>query len=184
MSNEDDAFNEDDSFNEDDAFNEDDSFNENDELTLTNDEYYQYLLNNCLSYCGDFNKIKHVPKSKKSNDPEIVKVGDLEIVVKNYSPSRIKQIFRDYFGDPDKGGIRLEKIWIYKWGRYPGQYTRYNLVDCATNKIVVHDKTLHDMRIYLSGIAKHGFPLKKEFDQIFMFRVMSWQEHGFPDFPA
>lgn len=152
------------------------------ELVLTNDEYYQYLLDNYYS-CLDKEKIKRMPKKDKVVDPEVVKIGNLEITVKNYNFHRINRILKKYFGNPEKGGYYLKKRTGYKQGRY-GRKIHYKVIDKATGNIVVESVTLRELRVYLSGIARTGFPLDDMYDQIFEFRLMSWQEHGYPDFPA
>ena len=124
-----------------------------------------------------------MPKKDKVVDPEVVKIGNLEITVKNYNFHRINRILKKYFGNPEKGGYYLKKRTGYKQGRY-GRKIHYKVIDKATGNIVVESVTLRELRVYLSGIARTGFPLDDMYDQIFEFRLMSWQEHGFPDFPA
>ena len=91
---------------------------------------------------------------------------------------------KDYFGNPEKGGYGLKRIYEYKYGRYPGQEVHYKLIDNETKKVVIPYTTLRTIRVILSGIAGTGFPLEDMYDQIFEFRLMSWQEHGLPLFPA
>lgn len=150
------------------------------ELTLTKKEYRQYLMDNYFSCVYDKDKIKIVPEK---DEPDIVKIGNVELEVKPYTYHRLKRILKKYCGNPDKGGYRLEKIYEYKWGRYPGQELHYDIVDNETDEVIRGYVTLRELRIFFSGIAGTGFPLEDQYDQIFMMRWLSWQEHGFPDFP-
>lgn len=156
------------------------------EPTLEDEAYLQYLINNYPTLGSDYlDRVRDSLKPpKKSSDPDIVQIGVYKIEVQPYIFPRIKQILKDYFGNPEKGGYDLKRIYEYKYGRYPGQEVHYEIIDNETKKIVIPCTTLRTIRVILSGIARTGFPLEDMYDQIFEFRLMSWQEHGFPLFPA
>ena len=166
------------------TFDEDKNESIPEHLTLENDEYADYLLRNCPEGIDYLDRVRESLKKPKVRETYTVQIGDWTIEVKPYTIHRIRRILKKYFGNSEKGGYGLERIYEYKYGRYPGQEVHYKIVDNETNKVVIPCTTLRTIRVILSGIARTGFPLDDMYDQIFEFRLMSWQEHGFPLFPA
>ena len=152
------------------------------ELVLTNDEYYQYLLDNYYS-CLDKEKIKRMPKKDKVVDPEVLRIDGREIVVKNYTYWRIKRILKKYFGNPEKGGFRLEKNQDTNRTDIGDKENYSDIIDNETGEFIFSGTTLKAIRVCFSKVAEIGFPLNDMYDQIFMFRLKSWNEHGFTNFP-
>lgn len=161
---------------------EDDSISES--STLEDDTYLNYLLSNYSMDVDYLDRVRESLKKPKVRETYTVQIGDWTIEVKPYTIHRIRRILKKYFGNSEKGGYGLERIYEYKYGRYPGQEVHYDIIDNETKKVVIPYATLRTIRVILSGIAGTGFPLEDMYDQIFEFRLMSWQEHGFPLFPA
>ena len=124
-----------------------------------------------------------MPKKDTVVDPEVLRIDGREIVVKNYTYWRIKRILKKYFGNPEKGGFRLEKNQDTNRTDIGDKENYYDIIDNETGEFIFSGTTLKAIRVCFSKVAEIGFPLNDMYDQIFMFRLKSWNEHGFTNFP-